>query len=65
MGPTQATLRVPLWRWAAVAVMELVICWLLVWLLSHSIGDLDRLRLELLIGPVLGRLAAWRYQLRQ
>jgi|SRR5215217_1279663 len=64
VGRTRATLRAPLWRWVAVAVLGLVVGWVLVWL----IGALDGpwwLRLGLLVGPVLGGLAAWRVRLRQ
>ena len=68
VGRTRATLRAPLWRWAVVAAMGLAVCWVLVWLLSHLIGGLDApwwLRLVLLIGSVLGGLAALRVQLRR
>jgi len=68
VGRTRATLRAPLRRWAVVAAMGLAVCWVLVWLLSHLIGDLDApwwLRLLLLIGPILGGLAALRVQLRR
>jgi hypothetical protein len=68
VGRTRATLRAPLWRWVAVAVLGLVVGWVLLWLLSHLIGALDGpwwLRLGLLLGPMLGGLAAWRVRLRQ
>ena len=62
VGRTRATL----WRWAVVAAMGLAVCWVLVWLLSHLIGGLEApwwLRLVLLLGPVLGGLAALCVQL--
>jgi hypothetical protein len=67
VGRAQATLRLPLWRWALVVVASLLVGWSLTWGLGRLLGGLDDqwIWFWVPISSALGMLVVLRVQARQ